>query len=133
MLDHLRQRVIDLLEPERVATLSTCGQAGIQAEMLACEAHGLILFVLVPLTSEHLFNLEHEPTVVVTTDKWQLRGVARLLTPAEYPPDLELLRLPQVAASAVIAIRGYRLQVGRPDGCGFAETIDIVLQPAQSH
>jgi len=131
MLDHLRQHIIDLLEPARTATVSTCGQAGVQAEILPCEAHGLNLFLLVPLTSEHLFNLEHEPTVLVTTDEWQLRGVARRLTPAEYPIDLALSRLPRMATSVVIVVRGHRLQVGLADGYGFSETIDFATEPPQ--
>ena len=130
MLDHLRQHVIDLLKPVQVVTLSTCGQAGIQAQVLPCEARGLRLFILVPLTSEHLFNLEQSPAVVITTPEWQLRGEARPLAPAEAPIDLGLLRSPQAANSAVVEVRGRQLQVGRANGWGFQETIDIFEEPA---
>lgn len=126
MLDYLRQRVIDLLGPVQVVTLSTCGRAGIQAQVLPCEAHGLHLYVLVPLTSEHLYNLELDPEAVVTTGEWQLRGTARHLLPGEVPRDLAILRSAQSASSAVVDVLGRQLQVGRASGWGFVETIDIV-------
>lgn len=125
MLDHLRQHVIDLLQSAETATLSTHGPAGIQAQVLPCEARGLRFFLLAPTTSELLFNLEHQPAVVVTSAAWQLHGRARALPPDAAPPDLALGRSPRAPGCAVIEVEGQRLQVGRPNGWGFSETIDL--------
>ena len=130
MLDHLRQHVIDILKPAQVVTLSTCAQARIQAQGLPREARGLGQLILVELHTEHLFNLEQAPAVVITTAEWQLRGEARQLAPADAPTDLDLLHSPQAAHSAVVEVCGRQLQVGQANGWGFQETIDIVEEPA---
>jgi hypothetical protein len=132
MLDHLRQHVIDLLHSADVATLSTHGPAGIQAQLLPCEACGLRLFLLAPATSELLYNLEHQPAVVVTAAGWQLQGRAYARLPDAAPPDLALSRSPRALGCVVVEVEGQRLQVGKPNGWGFSETIDIHEQP-ESH
>jgi len=123
MLNHLRQRVTETLSAARTATLSTHGAAGIQANVFPCEAVDLCLYLLLPRTSDHLFNLEHNPEVVVTTEAWQVRGVARVAP--EHPAGLALLQQPDAAWCEVVMIRPTRLQIERPDGSGHAETIDI--------
>lgn len=123
MLNHLRQRVTEVLSAARSATLSTHGAAGIQANVFACEAADLGLYVLIPRTSDHLFNLEHNPEVVVTTETWQVRGIARIAP--ECPAGLNLLHQPDAAWCEVVMVRPTRLQIYRHDGAGHAETIDI--------
>lgn len=125
MLDHLHQRAIEVLTPVNVATLSTYGLAGIQAEVLPCEARGTTLYLLVPSGSEHLTNLEQDPLVVVTADDWQMRGAGRLVPPAGAPFGLELLASPRSAGCVLVAVRPRRLQIGRASGWGFSETIDF--------
>lgn len=125
MLDHLHQRAVELLAPVNVATLSTCGLAGIQAEVLPCEARGIVLYLLVPPGSEHLYNLEQNQSVVVTAGNWQMRGCGRLVRLAEAPPDLELLASSQSIGCALVAVRPRRLHIGRANGWGFSETIDF--------
>jgi hypothetical protein len=123
MLNHLRQRVIETLSSAKAATLSTHGAAGIQANVFPCEAIDLILYLLVPRTSDHLFNLEQNPEVVVTTETWQVRGPARI---APGPPaGLALLQQPDAAWCEVVVVHPQRLQIERPGGSGHAETIDI--------
>lgn len=122
MLAHLRRRVTELLRPPQPATLSSCGRAGVQAQRLLCEGRGLRLYVLVPPTSDHLFNLEQEAEVVVTAQQWQLRGVAHPLAPESIPTELLIAHSPQ---SVVLEVVGHRLQIGQADGYGFSETIDI--------
>lgn len=129
MLDHLQQRVIDLLEPTKEVTLSTYGPAGIQAQVLTSIARGLSLFVLVPATSEHLYNLEQHDIVVVTTAEWQMRGVGRQLSLREFPPDVRLLSAIRTCEYAIIEIRPLRLEIGQPNGGGFSETIDMDNPP----
>ena len=125
MLNHLRRRVIDLLEPTRVVTLSTCGPAGIQAQVLPVVAKGLRLFILVPATSEHLFNLEQQQIVVATTADWQLRGHARRLASSEIPTDIPILRDVPASNNVIIEVKPYRFEIGPPNGSGFSETIDL--------
>ncbi|MHB1413785.1 MAG: hypothetical protein ACYC1C_00905, partial [Chloroflexota bacterium] len=81
MLQKLRQQAREALATARQVVLSTGGPADIQAEVLPCETLGLALYVLVPRTSDLLFNLENHPLVVATADTWQLRGEAHLLPP----------------------------------------------------
>jgi hypothetical protein len=123
MLNHLRQRVTETLSAARTATLSTHGAAGIQANVFPCESVDLGLYFLVPRTSDHLFNLEYNPEVVVTTETWQVRGVARIA--AECPAGLALLQQPDAAWCQVVTVVPTRLQIERADGPGYSETIDI--------
>jgi hypothetical protein len=81
------------------------------------------LYLLVPRTSDHLFNLEHNPEVVVTTGTWQVRGVARIAP--ERPAGLALLQQPDAVWCEVVMVRPLRLQIEPQGGRGHAETIDI--------
>lgn len=125
MLEHHRRRVANLLESAELVTLSTHGRAGIQAQVLTCAGRDLRLYVLVPTPSEHLFNLEQEPMVVVTTTEWQARGPARKCAPGEAPPDLPLCDQAQTGEFTIVEVIPTRMNIGRPDGLGFRETIDI--------
>ncbi len=125
MLRQLRQRASEALSTARQIVLSAGGPADIQAEVLPCEAVGLALYVLVPRASDLLFNLESNPLVVATADAWQARGVARLLTPREYPDRLAIARTPGAAWCEVAEIRPTRLRLGPPSGQCQGETIDI--------
>jgi hypothetical protein len=123
MLNHLRQRVTETLSAAKAATLSTHGAAGIQANVFPCESVDLGLYLLIPRTSDHLFNLEYNPEVVVTTETWQVRGVACVAP--DCPDGLALLQQPDAAWCEVVAVRPTRLQIEWPGGSGHAETIDI--------
>ena len=125
MLRQLRQRAREALSPARQIVLSTCGPADIQADLLPCEALGLVLYVLVARTSDLLFNLESRTQVVANAETWQLRGVARLLSPGEYPDQLALARTPEAAWCQVVEVRPTRLHLRPPRGQGQDETVDI--------
>lgn len=125
MLRQLRQRAIEALATARQIVLSAFGPADIQSEVLRCESVGLALYVLVPRTSDLLFNLESSPLVVATADTWQVRGAARLLTPHEYPGGITIARAPEAAWSEMVEIRPTRLQLRPPSGQAQGETIDI--------
>ena len=125
MLQQLRQRASDALSSAPQIVLSACGPADIQAESLSCEAVGLALYVLVPRTSDLLFNLEHNTLVVATADTWQARGMVRLLAPGGHPGQLALARRPEAAWCQVAEIRPTRLQLLPAPGQGQRETIDI--------
>lgn len=122
MLSHLRRRVAETLAPVHNAMLSTCGPADIQAAEVACAARGLRLYMLLPLTSDLLFNLETHSLVVVSTPCWQVQGRARILGPDVWPPGLDL-PANQTRWQALAVVDPTRVQiVAGPDG---PETIDV--------
>jgi hypothetical protein len=111
MLTHLQQRVIDMLAKYDRVTFVTCGPAGPQASLVNCRSEGMALCLHVPMTSDHLFNLEHGEDAVALTEEWELRGEARVLS--------------NTGPEAVVEFRPARLQVFDADHINFVETIDI--------
>jgi len=83
------------------------------------------LYLLVPSTSDDLFNLEHAPTAVVSTPDWQLHGRGYILTPAQSPANLALPHSAEAAGCVLVEIQPERLQINHPQGWGYGETIDI--------
>jgi hypothetical protein len=125
MLNHLRQHVAVTLEKVRSATLATSGPAGLQAQVVPCAASGLLLYLLLPRTSDHLLNLEHDAAVVVTTAEWQVWGQARVVTTVHCSAAMRLLEAPDAPWSAVIEVQPTRVAIAQPTGWGAAETIDL--------
>lgn len=125
MLHNLRQRASEALSAASQVVLSAFGPADIQAEVLSCEALGLTLYVLVPRTSDLLFNMEGGTLVVATADIWQARGVARLLPQGEYPDRLAIASTSEAAWCEMVEIRPTRLLLHPPPGRSQGETIDI--------
>jgi hypothetical protein len=125
VLNHLREQAGEVLSTVSKVIISAGGPAGIQAEPLGCEAVGLVIYVLVPRTSDLLFNLESNPLVVATADTCQVRGVARLIQPGNYPRQLAIIRMPEAAWSELIEIRPTWLQLRPHSGQGQGETFDI--------
>jgi len=82
MLNELRAEALELIGATQHCTLSTIGPAGVQASVVACAVRDDFVYVLVPSTVDHLFNLEHELEVVLTTPLWQLRCAALALSEA---------------------------------------------------
>ena len=124
MLNHLRQHIAATLAPARSATLATSGPAGLQAQVAPCMASDIQLYLLLPRTSDHLLNLEHDPAVVVTTAEWQVFGRARIVTELERPAAL-LLDAPDAPWSVVVAVQPTRVAIAQRMGWGAAETIDL--------
>jgi hypothetical protein len=124
MLNHLRQHIAATLEQARSATLATSGPAGLQAHVVPCAANGIQLYLLLPRTSDHLLNLEHDPAVVVTTAEWQVSGRARVVTEAGCATAL-LLKAPDAPWSVVIEVQPRRVSIAQREGWGAAETIDL--------
>jgi hypothetical protein len=124
MLDHLRKQVTDALAQATRVTLTTHGIAGLQTSVLPCESAGLRLYLAAPATCGHLVNVEDNPLCVVVTEQWELRGLARRVTPAQVP-SLGLLRTPGSDWNAWIEISPTRLQILSEQGSGYATTIDM--------
>jgi hypothetical protein len=125
MLNHLREHIAATLARARSATLATSGPAGLQAHVVPCAASGIQLYLLLPRTSDHLLNLEHDRAVVVTTAEWQLSGRARVVTAAECATAQQLLEAPDAPWSVVVEVRPSRVSIAQRGGWGTAETIDL--------
>ena len=121
MLDRLRDRAAQILAETHICTVATTGPAGIQASTVPCAARGTTLYLLVPDTSDHLFNLEVEPEVAVTAQTWQMRGVATLVK-----EGADLFSPIQCQWQSVVRIRPLRLHI-LPEGGAltYVETIDF--------
>jgi hypothetical protein len=125
MLNHLRQHIAATLAGARSATLATSGPAGLLAHVFPCAANDIQLYLLLPRTSDHLLNLEHDPAVVVTTAEWQVRGRARVLSAIEWPVTLALVEAPDARWSVLIEVTPTRVEIAQREGWGAAETIDL--------
>jgi hypothetical protein len=125
MLDHLRQHIAATLAQARSATLATRGPAGLQAHVMPCAVSGIRIYLLLPRTSDHLLNLEHDPAVVVTTAEWHVSGRARVVTEAECAAAPQLLKAPAAPWSVVVEVQPTRVSIAQREGWGAAETIDL--------
>ncbi len=125
MLDYARQRALEALRTPCRAILATSGPAGIQAGEFPCEAIDLNLYLLVPKTSDHLFNLEHDPTVTLLSASWELKGQAQVIPSGGLDLRLDLLREPGAEWCALVRVDPCRLQIRRGEGWGNIETIDL--------
>jgi hypothetical protein len=125
MLDYARQRAIDLLKIPRMAILATSGPAGVQVGEFACQAAGLALYLPVPWMSDHLFNLEHIPSVTLLTDEWELKGTARIVYDCASIVDMDLPSKPGAELYALVRVHPARIQIRRAGGWGSMETIDL--------
>ena len=125
MLDYARQHAIETLSLPRRVILATSGPAGVQAGEFPCEAKGLALYLLVPRTSDHLFNLEHNATASLLSGGWELKGEATLLATSAPGIDLDLLKDPAAQWCVLVRIDPVRIQIKREGGWGNIETIDL--------
>jgi hypothetical protein len=125
MLDYARQRASEALKIPRSAVLATNGAAGIQAGEFPCEAVDLNLYLLVPKTSDHLFNLEQDSTVTLLTGGWELKGQAHIVPSGTSDLKLDLLLEPGAEWCVLLQVDPCRLQIRRKGGWGNLETIDL--------
>lgn len=125
MLDYARERATEALRTAHSAVLATTGPAGVQASEFLCEAVELDLYLLVPQTSDHLFNLNLDGRVALLSDEWEVKGNARAVHPEEQHPELGLLRTGGAEWHVLVKVEPTQLQIRRQDGWGAAETIDL--------
>lgn len=125
MLDYARQRIRQALKIPRAVVLATCGPAGLLAGEFPCEAIGLEQYLLIPKTSDHLFNLEHESNVTLLTPKWEMKGSAQVLY--EDPIDLNLSLAQDRSAKWcwLVKVTPHLLHIRSEKGWGNVETIEL--------
>lgn len=125
MLDYARERARNVLKNPGKVILATSGPAGIHVGEFPCEAIDLDLYLLVPKTSDHLFNLEHDSTITLLTAGWELKGQAQILLPGISDLKLSLLRESGSEWCVLVRVDPCRLQIKRGEGWGNIETIDL--------
>jgi hypothetical protein len=122
MLMHLRSRIETALAAANEVTIATAGPAELQITSVPCRAQGLMLFLLVPHTSDHLVNLDDAPEIAVAGPGWRLRGQAQVL---EETAQGFLARSGGDRWHCVVAVQPWRFEWLHPGGDCAAETIDI--------
>ncbi len=125
MLDYAHQRASAALDNPRTAILITSGPAGVQTGEFRCEVFDLSLYFLIPQTSDHLFNVEHEPTVTLLTGTCELKGQAQIVSRHALEVDLELCRALDAPWCALVRVAISRVQVRSEDAWRSRETIDL--------
>jgi Pyridoxamine 5'-phosphate oxidase len=126
MINYARERAIEVLKTADTVVLATVGLNGVQASKFLFEAVELDLYLLVPRTSDHLFNLEHDDRVALHTEQWELTGKGRVLSSEEEWPQISMLPKTGTAYYILIKVVPSQIQVLRPEGWGPAETIDLM-------
>lgn len=129
MLSYTRRRAADILKNTRKAVLPTAGPSGVRASEFPCEAVELDLYLLLPQTSDHLFNLEQDDRVALHADDWEVSGKGRMLSQDEEWPQLSLLPKTGTEWYALVKVVPDQVHVLRSEGWGPAETLD--LNPCQ--
>jgi hypothetical protein len=135
MLDTLRAEALALIAATPDCTLSTIGPAGVQASVVACAVRDDCVYVLVPSTVDHLFNLEYELEVVLTSPQWQLRGAALALGAAGglhgTAPD-ELSARASDAGATLVEVFPFRMHLEPAARRRYRETIDFAVRLANA-
>jgi hypothetical protein len=124
MVAHLRQRVCDALASAQDVLLATSGPAQLQASRLPCEARAVTLYLLVPRASDHLYNIEVTPDIVIVNRDWEVRGRARVVPREDHPAGLGLAGRVEAGWSELVEVKVAQFhQLATSDRT--AETIDV--------
>jgi hypothetical protein len=128
MLDKLRAEALALIATTSHCTLSTMGPAGVQASIVACIVLDDCVYALVPTTADHLFNLEYDTEVVLTTALWQVRGAALVIGRADglhgtAPHDVS--RRAKMEGQTLVEVFPLRIHIEAAGPRRYRETIDF--------
>ena len=128
MLDKLRAEALALIAATPDCTLSTSGPAGVQGSVVTCVMRDACAYVLVPSTADHLFNLEYDTEVVLTTALWQLRGAALVIGGADglrgtIPPEISALA--RTEGYTVVEVFPLRMHLEAAGPRRYRTTIDF--------
>jgi len=126
MINYARERAIEILKTASTAVLATTSPSGVQVGEFPCEAIGIDIYILVPQTSDHLFNLEQDDRVALHTESWELTGKGRALSSQDNWPAISLVQKHGTAWYVLVKVVPGQIQILRPDGWGPAETIDLI-------
>jgi hypothetical protein len=113
----LHAHIRNFLDRYTHATLATCGAAGPQISLVAYQRHNLQLYLLLPGTSDHLFNLSTQTEVMLLTPMWRLCGYGNVQADGPVPP------LP--AFQTLVLVTPRALHILDAAGEQTIETIDL--------
>jgi hypothetical protein len=125
MLGYFNQRVKDLLSTIHTVLVATSGPAGILVDEFPCEAVNLDLVLLVPITSDHLFNLEHDPNMRLSSPGWQMNAHARVISDPIPYSNLFLRQKAGMDCYTLVLAQPIKLEIRGEEGWGGPETIDL--------
>jgi hypothetical protein len=125
MFDYARQRASAAVGNPRTAVLITSGPAGVQTGEFRCAVSDLTLYLLMPQTSDHLFNLEHQATVTALTATCELKGQSQIISCAVPDLHLTLCQEPDAEWCALVRVEISRVQIRSEDGWRNCETLDL--------
>ena len=74
MKTYLEQHVVEQFARYKSATLATFGEAGLQLSRVDYLSQYLRLYLLLPHGSDHLFNMEQQPEIILLSPSWRLNG-----------------------------------------------------------
>jgi hypothetical protein len=117
MNKHLQHRVEEHLTQYNLAILATCGAAGPQISSVTFHVQNLRLYLLLSDGSDHLFNLETQPELVMLAPTWKLNGRGTVVQDST-----------MVAGQpwqVVVQVEPVQLHILSKDGHSSAETIDF--------
>ncbi len=129
MLDYNTRRAYDLMAQVDRVTIATCGPAGILVGEFPCRSAGLDLYVSLPVTSDHLFNLENDPNITLCCPQWELYGRIQIIPAVALPPSLTSQADCYTGYCEWIRILPVKLQIRKATGWGYTETIDFNTSP----
>jgi len=115
MNKHLQERIEAILARYHTVTLATGGQAGPQISDVSYQAKHLRLYLFIPRSSDHLFNLETQPEVALLTPAWRLHGRMIATDNTVAPHDWQ----------RAVLVEPIRLHILSEDGQNTLETIDF--------
>ena len=104
----------------------TSGLARVQVSEGPCAAIDLKLYLLVPQTSDHLFNLEYDPSITLLAANWVLKGTARIIPPNVLNLELGLFQVSEEEGCILVQVDPSQVQIRREQGWGNLETIDVI-------
>lgn len=112
ILRELRRQALEVIQNAPQCTLCTSGPAGVQAsaETATVQSDQSVLLRL-PLTTEHMFNLEENPEVVLVAASWELRGIGQVTS--------------RNAETCIVEIVPRRVQLADSGSHGDRTTIDF--------
>jgi hypothetical protein len=131
VLDKLRAEALTLIVTTPQSILSTHGPAGVQASSVTCIVCEGCLYILVPSASDHLFNLEHELELVLTSPCWQVRGLALgqgIATRQSGAARCELEALSAKLGTTIVEVFPLRIHLEVDEQRRHRETIDIAFE-----
>jgi hypothetical protein len=129
----LRLRALTIIGATR-ACLATYGPAGLQASIISCHVRGECLYLLLPASADHLFNLERALELSLTAEDWQVRGLGVCVLQRQHlgcagPRDL--VAQASSAGQVLVEVVPLQIHLGLAGSPIYRETLDFSSAPLE--